>query len=561
MGFLNQSIAQMRDLFASMTPAARITAVLLLGVIGVSLGYLFQDYSSGSKEFLLNGEIMQPAEVNAMEAALAKAGLNDYQRQGGRILVPAGKKAEYLAAIANEGALPPNLDTLMLDESSKMSMFSDSNTRDARLQATRERLLSGMLRKMNGVADAQVLYNISEPKGLERRRITATVSVRPTPGETLNGRRAKMIQLAVARVISAEPKDIAILNWADGTQIAGVDDLNADSFDERYFQAKTTYEDLMRRKIENLLRDIPGASVQIMAELDESLGAETRVVEPKGDPQTISEETDQSEEKSAQVEDRGRPGLTVQGPNGTPPDEAVAKNETSNTTNTRTAQSWVPTSEEVKQSSGLVPKHVRAAIAIPSDFLVRVWRERTPDAAADARPTAVDLQNIGKEYEDNITKIVTPLLPREIGENPYPNVQVSVFQSLKAPAVEPPGMAAEGLMWARENSGALIMAGLAVVSLVMLRSMVKSIPSSETNVILQTPGLAAAGGAGAAGGGGSDFGDGDAGEGGPTGVGGNGRPKLKLKKGPSLKDDLTDMVRDDPDAAAAILRTWISNAG
>ena len=33
MGFLNQSVAQIRELFLSMTPAARITAALLLGVM------------------------------------------------------------------------------------------------------------------------------------------------------------------------------------------------------------------------------------------------------------------------------------------------------------------------------------------------------------------------------------------------------------------------------------------------------------------------------------------------------------------------------------------------
>ena len=31
--------------------------------------------------------------------------------------------------------------------------------------------------------------------------------------------------------------------------------------------------------------------------------------------------------------------------------------------------------------------------------------------------------------------------------------------------------------------------------------------------------------------------------------------------GPNLRTELTDMVREDPDAAANILRTWISNAG
>ena len=38
MGFFNQSLAQIRELFASMTPAARITSGLLLGVIVVSFG-------------------------------------------------------------------------------------------------------------------------------------------------------------------------------------------------------------------------------------------------------------------------------------------------------------------------------------------------------------------------------------------------------------------------------------------------------------------------------------------------------------------------------------------
>jgi hypothetical protein len=93
MGFLNQSIAQIRDLFASMTPAARITATLLLGVIGVSLGYLFQDYTGGAKEFLLNGEEVTTGEANRMQAAISQAGLSDFEREGNQILVPRGQKA------------------------------------------------------------------------------------------------------------------------------------------------------------------------------------------------------------------------------------------------------------------------------------------------------------------------------------------------------------------------------------------------------------------------------------------------------------------------------------
>ena len=46
MDFLNQATGQIRELFLSMTPAARVTALLLVGVIVVSMGYLFQHHSA-----------------------------------------------------------------------------------------------------------------------------------------------------------------------------------------------------------------------------------------------------------------------------------------------------------------------------------------------------------------------------------------------------------------------------------------------------------------------------------------------------------------------------------
>ena len=39
------------------------------------------------------------------------------------------------------------------------------------------------------------------------------------------------------------------------------------------------------------------------------------------------------------------------------------------------------------------------------------------------------------------------------------------------------------------------------------------------------------------------------------------RTRLRIKKGVSLKDDLAEMVREDPEAAAAILKSWIGKAG
>jgi flagellar M-ring protein FliF len=574
MGFLNQSMAQIRDLFASMTPAARITAALLLGVIGVSLAYLFQDFRGGSKEFLFNGQSMELAEANAIEGAFAAARLSDFERDGlNRISVPRGQKADYLAAIADGGAMPANLDTLLLDETADLGWFVDRKTADERRKAARERMLSMIIRKMDGISEANVLFDTREQKGFGKPLVTASISVRPAPGQALPSHRLKMIRSFVASAMAGlDANNVAILNLADNSQFDESAMLEPDSFEERYFQEKTRYEQLMKTRIEDLLRYIPGVRVQVTAELDETLSVESRALSSQGEPQTIREQTDTTQITDNQAEDRGRPGPTANGPGRAPPETAVAQADHTTQTDERETQNFVPTTEEVQTRSGLVPKHVRATIAIPSDFLVSVWRARNPTAPADQGPNQSDLDLIAKNHEDSIKRTVSNLFPPEVGQDGWPNVQLSVYQSLASDPIEPPTRMSEALMWASSNSGSLIMGGLAMVSLVMLRSMVKSIPASETNVILQ---------AGAASGGTrdsqgnpemSDFdeetgakrpgpGGGPSGErAGTTRSGGKTRPKLRLKKGPSLKDDLTEMVREDPDAAAAILRTWISNA-
>jgi flagellar M-ring protein FliF len=97
------------------------------------------------------------------------------------------------------------------------------------------------------------------------------------------------------------------------------------------------------------------------------------------------------------------------------------------------------------------------------------------------------------------------------------------------------------------------MAGLAIVSLMMLRSMMRSIPAADSNLNFKAPALAVETVSAATA---------EATGKQPASSGRDGgRPRLRLKKGPTLKDDLAELVKEDPDGAAAILRTWIGNAG
>jgi flagellar M-ring protein FliF len=551
MAFFNQSLAQIRELFASMTPAARITAALLLGVIVVSLGYLFQGYSGASEEYLFNGEILPPREVAYIEAAISKNDLPVLPLQAGRIVVPRGQKSKYLAAVAKEGALPKDFDRI-LDESLNTGMFESGETRRARAKAAKEQQLSMMISEMNGIDEAWVLYDERKPVAFEKPKVTATVSIRPEPSDTLEAHQVKMIREAVAGAISnLDPSGVAVLDLSTGSEL-NASGVTPASFDDPYYQTRLAYEQKLKGDIDHLLHFIqPVAHVQVSAELDPMKISQIESVRPDGEATAVRETTETEATSNVQTEDRGQPGLIAQGPNRTGADQAVAKNEQTTQSDVSDAEYFVPHSRETRQELGLTPKTVRASIAIPSNYLVRVWRERTPDAAADAAPDKAILDQIAEEAKTNIKTIVSQLLPKGVAENAQSYVEVTIFQSLTPPPAPEPSVAGEALLWAGNNSGSLIMAGLAIVSLVMLRSMIKSIPAADSSLKFKTPLL-------------PDVLPEDSSNKQSAADGGvkreGGRPRLRLKKGPTLKDDLAELVKEDPDAAAAILRNWIGNA-
>ncbi|NQT37260.1 MAG: hypothetical protein HQ581_07215, partial [Planctomycetes bacterium] len=178
MDFLNQTFSQIKDLFRSMTPGARITAGLLLAVVVVSLGYLFTHQISGSDTFLMNGEHFAPSQLPAMEAAFDKAGLKDYEVEGTRIKVPRGQQSAYMGALADGNALPRNFHDYIQAALKESSPFLSKQQQAARLKSALQQELSQIVGAMKGIERAVVLYDSETTGGLRRETITkASVNV------------------------------------------------------------------------------------------------------------------------------------------------------------------------------------------------------------------------------------------------------------------------------------------------------------------------------------------------------------------------------------------------
>ncbi|NOY42871.1 MAG: hypothetical protein GXP26_13685 [Planctomycetes bacterium] len=557
MDFLNQAISQVRELLLSMTPAARVTALLLVGVIGVSLSFLVKQQSASPDEYLFGGEFLQSSAVNRIEVALGKADLSGYERVGDRIKVPRGKKAAYLAAIADAGALPTNFNEL-LEEALDLGPFTDRVTREQRLKAAREQQFSMIVSKMSGIENATVIFDIQKPRGLNRKtNATATVSVSPSAGETLDPRQMKRIRQAVAGGIAGlKPDNVIVTNLSDGSMYGGGEEISQESFDDPYYQKRIAYEKYMTAKLENHLYAFKGARVEVTAELDNRLEHTIQSIQPEGEVAALRLTTDEDSTTTSENENGGRPGATAQANTRTAEQttESVVKNET--TSNESQAENFVGTKTEIEVLAGMVPDKIRATVSIPKSYLISVWREQEFRKGNDPKqplPDDIDtqLENLEGGIRTQVEELVAPLLPRKLAEQAFENVTVTFVETVTPDPIEPPSAASQAFSWAGQNFNTMTMAVVAMVSLMMLRSMVKAIPPSEPAPVISGATL------------GIETGE-DHDESAPTESSESddpSRPKLRLKKGPSLTDDLTDIVREDPDAAAAILRSWIGNAG
>ena len=554
MDFINQAAGQLRELMLSMTPAARVTAALLLGIIVVSLGYLVQHQSASPDDYLFNGEVLPGTVLTRAEAAIAKKGLTGYEIVGNRIKVPRNRRSEFLAAVAEGGALPPNYHSI-IEQALELGPFVSSDTRREKLKAAREQQLSMLISNMAGIEQATVMFDVSQASGLNRKgEATATVSVLPTPGETLDLRTVKSIRKAVAAgILELQPDNVVVTDSGDGSLLSGGEDITSESFDNEYYQVKLGYEKKMQRDIEYLLRDVPGVRVRVTAELESTLESTTQILTPEGEPVDVRRKTQDETDKISELDNGGQPGLNAQGPLRNKNENATVTVKNDRTKNSNETESVAGQRSEFTRAAALVPRGVRATIAIPTNYLTSVWQEGERNDGGDpTQPMPVDEKDaIEVSVRGAITNIVKQILPKELGQNPFSGVEVTFLQSLTPKAIAAPSAASKIFGWASQNFNTMTMAVVALVSLMMLRSMVKSIPHAEPTAAIASPTLAL------------DTVEGDseqtssaAGEQEETQ-----RPRLRLKKGDSLKDDLTEIVREDPDAAAAILRSWIGNAG
>jgi flagellar M-ring protein FliF len=554
MDFLNKAFAQIAELFRSMTPGARITAGLLLATVVVSGGYLFTHQVTGGDAYLLDGQSFSPSELDAMQAAFGKAGLGSFEVDGGRLRVPRGLKAKYMAALADGDAMPAHFGSHLDAAVNKPSPFTSKGQQEAMLKNALQKELASIIGQMKGVDTAAVFYDVQKRGGFRlENTLTASVSVKPVGASILPADQVPKIRDLVAGAIGASPNQVTVVDLNGPTYKAGGKDDVPGILDDPYAQRVKYWCEHFENKIHQALEYVPGVVVTANIELDPhtKLQEEKTQVDPKKTVTIVQQEETETNQTDA-APPAGQPGLQAQRPNAPAALPATARgNHTEKERSSLKQQNDVTREYSRTETAPLTPKRVAITVGVPSSYFEKIYRKANPTPAGQ-QPDPIDEKKLAQIQDEESKKIqahVTNLIPQtDLTADPRPLVTVTPFAQLPVDAIPTPGMGQVGLDWLLTNWSTVGMTGLAVVSLVMLRSMVRAPPIQTSTPEMPLPPAPPANesetkkeeteGAQKAG----------------------GRLKRRIGSGQSLREELAEMVREDPDTAANILRTWIGGA-
>jgi len=544
MNVLQKTIEPIRDAFLSMPMATRMIAGMLVLAIAIGLGLLVNGGTSTETEYLFGGRMLSETEVDSVEMSFSQAGLKLWEREGRRIRIPTKTRNEYLAALRESSTLPLGLRSAVQGALDKDGPFDSSEQRSARAMHAKAQDLGAKISAFPEIRWASVEHAQGERTGLSRARPqSASVVVSPEGSEPLTKARVNMIKELIRGSYAGMTSEDVVVIDTNASHLSG-DWENEDPMLRKRLEEEKSYE----QKVLRALVGYGPIRVAAHAELDPTMGVEKAKLTYDSERTTLQEYSKKIDEQSTRQGPRGVPGTAPNaiGNRAATLDEPEQSSKSKK--DEREASGVVGQQYELSKLAAMQVKKVTVSVGLPTSYYDRVMvqdylRENPDKTAADMpKPTIAMLQQKRTETEGKIKAAVAPLLPPvAVGEDPLPLVHVWDFPDIPEPVMATAGGTGKALTWLSESWASLAMLGLAAIAILIARSALLG------------------GGSGAP----KDFNEGfglDLPVPPPEEEAGEADEKEGMEiTGGSLKDELFRMVDKNPEVAANVLRSWITD--
>jgi len=482
MDFLNKAYQSLVDLMRSLTPAARVSSVLMLLAIISSLFYLFQYQLNGGMVFVFGGQEFSQSEIGQMETAFAKAGLNNYTLAGNRIKIPLSSRDQYTKALADNDAVPGSI-LRREDAAVSSNPFMGSAAQKQMVKSQKTNKIREMILFHPMISNATVEYDERlEGAPFKEWRLTCAVVVSPKGSYHLTQDDIMAIQRTVrASLAGIKDGDITIFDSNAGMSYTG-DMLTLGAEESLMIREKKRYEDGYRRKIQEQLVAYHGVTVGVEVELDPTLGTQTyqRTLDS---PTTLQQNSERSTVRG-QSGSGGAPGTRSNLPATANGAASVAEGRQSSTDSSKESSLAVAGGAiQHIQQAGLTVRRARVSVGVPQRTVEKLFYNANP--LGEAAAGAIDPNRLNEFFETRVRQPISEkvrTLIKSVADNsqdPYDDIVVHMDPSLEMEALPTTPTSQTALSWLAANWQNLGLIGFGLVSLVMLRSMVSNAAKLE----------------------------------------------------------------------------------
>jgi flagellar biosynthesis/type III secretory pathway M-ring protein FliF/YscJ len=209
----HQAYQRWSGYFRSLSPGGRWAVGLLAAIALAGAGYLAMQRPAPAEVELLPGETFAAEQLPAVEAAFRRANLTDYAVSGGTIRVPRGREPLYKAALAEAHVQPADFGAKLRAAVNGGSVLEIGSLREQqRMKIALQDTLAEMIRAIDGVENAYVIYDIDHRGGLRMEKLlTAAVSVKLSAGAKLDAQRTEAIRrMVVGAIAGMKPENVAV---------------------------------------------------------------------------------------------------------------------------------------------------------------------------------------------------------------------------------------------------------------------------------------------------------------------------------------------------------------
>ena len=533
--------------------------------------------------FLVSQYASKPAYVDLMSesgdtmtlSSLRAAGINA-KVVNGTIQVPPSQRTTAVAVLAQSGQLPGDTTLLFgnLIQSQDWKASKEQNRQQLTIATQNE--LSRYISQFRNIKSASVILDIPQSSGLGRavRLPSASITMFSNGGHLLS---QDTVDAAAGMVIGAvsglDPKNIQVI---DGTTGQPRVVSSADSrLSSKFMDQARSVEDDKKQQIQSMLGHIPGVIISVTALVDVTKVASTERSYAKVDEGTVSAVKSQgTNEDSVEQASRGsEPGVRS--------NQAASINEGGASGNSSNSNESI---KEYETQFGYIekqtvdhrgmPTHIQASIIIPEEYIRELLTNALPPAEDGAEPVEITSEDIRERFEGMdgnsgfkslVVKQVTPHLMGQAPDGSLLNGDVIVSMAPIGDAYRRVGqMQSAGFMGSLMGSGGggggslllgngnlvetVLVGVLAAVSVLMMLMMVKrsskdiQLPTAEELVGLP-PQLD----------GSSDLiGEADEGDAAMAGI----EVDDAVIQIQQLRDQVTELIASDPEAAAGLVERW-----